>query len=462
VVSITPANISRISKLRFNALAGYSRKPFTEVLSEELGWFEHRTVPILGTLVLDRTDGDFGSIIIGKDQGGKYRCVDIDGWYQHQDVAEIKLLDCLDEWARRPASDREQGGKPYQGTDVFTPAVAAAKMNAAFARLISTEGFTCARELIASMMPYFEDVDGNFAEQFQSTGFDSRFWELYLFALLTEVGFAFDRTYAAPDFMCKGIFQDIFVEAVTVNPTQQGSIITEPPIPTERVEIIDYFRNYMPIKWGSALTSKLRKEYWKLPHAQEKPIVLAIQDFHLPRSMTMTHSTLIPYLYGLEFSAYYDASEKLHVNSRRIYEHKWKEKNIESGFFYLANSEMISAVIQNPTATISKFNRMGRLAGFGSKSVRMLRRGFAFNPNPNAAVPVYYTRDVESANYRETWGEGLNVYHNPNARYPLDPNLFSECMNHRLEENHFVHNIPEFHPYTAETFIVSPKRIGGL
>jgi hypothetical protein len=97
-------------------------------------------------------------------------------------------------------------------------------MSPVFAQLHSGEGFSPARGLIEAMMPYFEDIDGNFVEQFQSTAFDSRFWELYLFALLTEGGFVFDRQYQAPDFVCQGISQQVFVEAVTVNPSRQGNI----------------------------------------------------------------------------------------------------------------------------------------------------------------------------------------------------------------------------------------------
>jgi hypothetical protein len=331
-------------------------------------------------------------------------------------------------------------------------------MNDAFARLLDAEGFSCARGLIEAMMPYFEDVDGNFVEQFQSTGFDARFWELYLFALLTEGGYVFDRQYKAPDFLCRGISQEIWVEAVTVNPTRQGNIITEPPVPEDKEGLMAYFKQYMPIKWGSALTSKLRKEYWNLPHVQGKPIVFAIQDFHVPRSMIFTHSTLIPYLYGMEFTAYYDLDGKLQVNGTQIHEHRWGDKRIESGFFHLPNAEMISAVIQNPTATISKFNRMGRLAGFGSTAVRMMRGGLAYNPTPHAALPMKYFRDVDAPGYKEEWAEGLNIYHNPNARFPLDDNFFPHCMNHRQRDNQITHTIPEFHPYTAETVIMSPDR----
>jgi hypothetical protein len=118
-----PTNISRISKLRFNALAGYSRQPYAEVLSEELAWFEHRMVPVLGVLLLDRSDADFGGVIVGKDQSGRYRCIDINGWYERPDTAQIKLMDCMNEWARRPAADREQDTNRSPFVDVFAPAV---------------------------------------------------------------------------------------------------------------------------------------------------------------------------------------------------------------------------------------------------------------------------------------------------------------------------------------------------
>jgi hypothetical protein len=455
---ILPDNIVRIPRLRFDALAGYSRQPSAELYAGELAWYEHKTAPVLGVLIMDITDEDFGGIIVGRDEGRRLRCVDVVGWDDSPQGAEQRLVASLQEWAARPLGDMEQGGRQYPFVDVFTPVVPPDRMNDAFARLLDAEGFSCARGLIEAMMPYFEDVDGNFVEQFQSTGFDARFWELYLFAVLTEGGYVFDRQYQAPDYLCRGLSQEIFVEAVTVNPTRHGNIITEPAVPETRDELTRYFKHYMPIKWGSALTSKLRKEYWNLPHVQGKPIVLAVQDFHVPRSMTFTHSTLISYLYGMEFAAYYDADGKLQVNGTRIHEHTWGDKRIESGFFLLPNAEMISAVIQNPTATISKFNRMGRLAGFGSKDVRMLRAGTAYNPTPHAALPMQYVHDIDSPDYREHWSEGLNIYHNPNARYPLDDNFFPQCMNHRQRDNQIAHNIPEFHPYTAETLIMSPDR----
>ena len=71
-----------------------------------------------------------------------------------------------------------------------------------------------------------------------------------------------------------------------------------------------FLANYMPMKFGSSLTSKLNKKnkdgqsYWERAEAEQTPFVLAIADFHLPGgngevgSMTYTQAALWPYLYG--------------------------------------------------------------------------------------------------------------------------------------------------------------------
>ncbi len=454
-----PPHVQAISKVRFDALAGYTRKPSTELLAKEIEWYAHELAPVIGVLFVDAIDGDFNWIVMAPDAKNRYRWADGTCSYDDVDVARIELLDRIASAAKQPPHDFFQADEQGKPVDFFTPVVSAEKLSKAFVQLAAGEGFSPARGLIESMMHHYEDVDGNFIEQFQTTGFDARFWELYLFAVLTEQGFAFDRTYAAPDFLCNSLLQTIFVEAVTVNPSRSGSVVTEVTQPPNKDEMIAYFKNYLPMKWGSALVSKLRKEYWKLEHVKDRPIVFAIQDFHARRSMTYSNSSLPPYLYGLEFFAYHDAQGNLQVKANPIKEHKWGTKTIESGFFSLPGGEMISAVINNPTATLSKFNRMGRLAGFGSGRVKMYRVGTAYDPDPNASVPRVYKIDVDDPAYTELWIEGMNVYHNPNARYPLDPSLFPEAMHHRLKGDQLVATYPDFHPYTAETLIVAPKRI---
>ena len=65
----------------------------------------------------------------------------------------------------------------------------------------------------------FVDRDGNFVEQFQTTGFDQRTWELFLFAYLHNAGFSFDVSHSRPDFVCEKGGEWIAIEATTANPS---------------------------------------------------------------------------------------------------------------------------------------------------------------------------------------------------------------------------------------------------
>jgi hypothetical protein len=150
-------------------------------------------------------------------------------------------------------------------------------------------GLSWARRVVENMMPFFQDVDGNFIQQFQTTAFDARVWELYLFGALTERKVVFDRTFTAPDYLCDFFGYQFFVEATIANPTTKNGIVVEPdPISMDKERLKSYFTDYMPIKWGSALWTKLNKRYWELPHVVGKPIVLAVQDFHIPQSMAFS------------------------------------------------------------------------------------------------------------------------------------------------------------------------------
>jgi hypothetical protein len=452
-------NLKRITRSRFEALAGYIRRPENIVFARELEWYFTKDERVLAVLIQDRIDEDFGGIVLGRDARKRFRAVDVTPFSESIDLARDLLLEHSQNWSLRPDSDFIQDDEKGTPMDVFTSAAPKKRHSPAFLRVAAAQAFSPARALIEAMMPYYEDVDGNFVEQFQTDAFDARFWELYLFALLTEQGFAFDRSFQAPDFFCRRFQEDVFVEAVTVNPTTTGGVIKEPEVPEDKADFIKYYKEYMPMKWGSPLTSKLKKEYWKLPHVGGKPIVFAIQDFHVSRAMTFLSHSIVSYLYGISFSALYDQHGRLTVTSTPRPSHKWGNKEVETGFFQLPNSDHISAVITNPTATISKFNRMAYLAELGSRSVRMSVEGFCHDHDPNAAVPKPFAFDVNHPKYSETWAEGANVYHNPNARVPLDESFLPDAAHHRFEGGVFRSLIPEFHPYQSQTVIIPAKEI---
>lgn len=116
-----------------------------------------------------------------------------------------------------------------------------------------------------------------------------------------------------------------------------------------------------------------------------------------------------------------------------IENHVLGTKSVQSGFFKLPESENISAVIFNDSGTISKFNRMGVCAGFGSDKVVLIREGYSVDPTPNAWKPIEFTH-VIGPDYHETWIEGMDVYHNPKALNPLDPRLLPGATHHALDD----------------------------
>lgn len=421
-----------ISDLRFNALAGYARAPRTFIDGTEVGWYSESAEKVLGVIVQDNDDRDYVCIVMGRDRVGRYRAVHLSDWYDTVGRARAAMIDTLTEWAAKDVAEYEQGDEPREAVDFFCPRHRNERLIPAFRKLAAEEGFSPARGITEAMMYYFQDPDGNFVEQFQSTAFDSRLWELYLFALLAELRYSIDRAHPAPDFLCNGLLGSFFIEAATANPTIRDGQNVETGRPKNAPELELYMTQYLPIKFAGPLTNKLSRRYWEKAHIAGRPIVLAIADFHYPMSMTWSQTALTTYLYGSEFKWKHDEDGRLVITPEPIAEHVWGDKKVPSGFFGLPDAEHISAVISSREATISKFNRMGLKAGFGSPRVRMVRAGTRYVQDPNRSAPEEFTAVVHDPDYHEDWVDGLEVYHNPNAKIPLDVDMLWGATHHHI------------------------------
>src|SRR5205807_2447676 len=131
------------------------------------------------------------------------------------------------------------------------------------------------------------------------------------------------------------------------------------------------------------------------------------------------------------------------------------EPSRKIGILSISEAENISAVIVNAQGTLPKFNRLGYLAEFGSRRVRMVRTGFARGEgdckNP---APKPFKHNVHQLGYTESWVEGMVVLHNPQARIKLHPEMIPGASHEfLLPDGRIMSILPEFHPVFSQTEI---------
>lgn len=333
-------------------------------------------------------------------------------------------------------------------TSLFDPAIDPKRFGTAFEAVASGRQFAPARATIDEVFARMGDRDGNFIEQFQSTGFDARLWELYLFAAFEEQGWSIDQTHSAPDFVLSDRDFEFGVEATTAAGGRPVSRSAEE-------ELLEYLAHELPIALGSPLYSKLKRRYDEAAHMKDKPLVLALECFISDNGHFFSETTLSDYLFGIKSVGSRRADGTLEVKFESIDEHRLGEKTIPSGFFNQEEAASISAVLFSNAGTISKFNRIGYRRGVSNEIAGMWRVGTMAVHDPNASEPAQFSYDVSE--HDETWTQGLVLLHNPNARHPLPANILPGIAHHRAEDGKVASYLPELHIFASRTVIVVTK-----
>ncbi|RWB26971.1 MULTISPECIES: hypothetical protein [Mesorhizobium] len=139
----------------------------------------------------------------------------------------------------------------------------------------------------------------------------------------------------------------------------------------------------------------------------------------------------------------------------RIREHTYEIWQELSYFFGLPEAENVSAVMLNPVGTIPKFNRMGFVAGFGDRRLKMTHAGVRRGEiDPDGPGPLPFSRDVHAPGYSEEWIAGTVILHNPNARVRLEPEMIPGANHEFLQlDGSILSLLPHFQPYSSGTVI---------
>lgn len=463
-----------ISQARFNLLAIGTRMSPAPYVAEEVSYWADVQERVIGVIARDRTDDDYAWSLLARDRNGRFRSADLNVSLRSAPYAEVALRERI---AKAVTEDDltqlgTQGDETNHATDLLTvpPGTKPKDLHPNFRLLLDTPGRAPARAVLKELGPWLAPSDPHFVREFQAKQFDQRLWELYLWAMLRELGYDVTQP-EAPDFHCISPRAEFTVEATTCAPST-GGVLADRPDPQTPEEMKEFLHNYMPMKFGNALTGKLKKKngagesYWERGPGAGKPFVLAIADFHKPGgdgeigSMTYTQEALWLYLYGHRIEwEFLDGS--LSIRTVKLDDHTYKTKTIESGFFDLEGAENISAVVFSNAGTLAKFDRMGVDAGFAPDNHRYYRIGFRLDPDPNAVVGKQFSEEV-AADSEELWSDEIQVFHNARAKIPLPLEAFAGTTQHRFEDGQHVSyssGTPVLSSYTMIMQLVGDEEI---
>lgn len=437
--------IKPISRARFNLLSIGARMAVSRVLSGEISYWADQEERILGLICIDYTDQDFAWMILARDRIGRFRCCQVEASVKSKLLATENMIREMATLVREgiPADFGWQGDEPNAPFDLLT--VTHGEPLHPYFEALNDASHMPARAALKEIGPWLAPSDPHFVKEFQTSAFDQRIWELYLWAAFRELGFDVTQP-EAPDFSCRAPGISFTVEATAVSPSTAGPLAVHPE-PTTPEEHAEFLKNYMPMKFGSSLTSKLNKKnasgetYWDRPDTRGKPFIIAVADFHKPSdlqslgSMTYSHSALWPYLYGKR--VVFEKREEGGGYWRMVKgdEHLYGGKKIPTRFFDLPGADNVSAVIFSNAGTLPKFNRMGLCAGFIPVKHMYLRQGYRYDPSPDAYVGIPFQENVLSEDYEENWSDELQVFHNPNASNPISPDAFGGIVQYYFKEN---------------------------
>ncbi|MCV6545679.1 MAG: hypothetical protein OIF56_00075 [Cohaesibacter sp.] len=450
---VKPMSFARFQLLTIGARAADSR-----LVSGEVSYWSDLDEQILGLISIDYTDEDYVWMIFARDRIGRFRCCDLEVNLSSEPKATEALISKMATLVKEgiPLDFGSQGDEPNAPFDLLSVAHSS-ELHEYFKITQNDPGHMPAKMAIKEIGPWLAPSDPHFVREFQTTAFDQRIWELYLWAAFRELGFDVLQP-EAPDFFCSSPTASFTVEATTVSPSTSGPLADHPD-PKTPEEQAEFLKHYMPMKFGSSLTSKLNKRnaagepYWDRPETQGKPFIIAVADFHKPSdlenlgSMTYSQGALWPYLYGrrVVYQAKGDGGYWRMVDGS---EHIYGGKTVPTGFFDLPGAENVSAVLFSNAGTLPKFNRMGLLAGYVPQNYIYFRQGYRYDPSPDAYVGIPFQENILSPDYEEYWSDELQLFHNPNAKNPISPEIFSGITQYYFQDN-------DLHSITPENSIIS-------
>ena len=223
----------------------------------------------------------------------------------------------------------------------------------------------------------------------------------YILAVLKELGASVDMSHGSPDFICEK--PELIIEATICNEAAGDTQEWEKSLGSIGKGDLEDIYVYQMGRLSNAIASKvqkLRKIYSKLPHVTGKPFIIALANYGSP-DFFLTGDVAMQRLL-------YDVWE----------EGDFKKPNgidLPTGLFMDPDLQDVSAIVYSSVASHGKARALSR-STFGHYVFNAFRIR-------NNIEPIQISGPME--NYYETLCDGLRLFHNPYAKYPVPESLFS-------------------------------------
>lgn len=342
--------------------------------------------------------------------------------------------------------------------DLFHPLVKEEVLHPLFKKVVSESAYRPTMSVInqwsSGLLDRKQESD-KFIKEFQTT-FNSSFWEIYLNKVFVELGYKIDYSKKSPDFhLLHSSGRKINVEAVTGNNKDNLSVeyYSNTSLRAAIERSSEEFLDQATIKLAGKIkdkhelfvgTGSKKHPYSSLAHIQGNPFVLAVAPFDSHMSFAQNNVAINRVLYGIEPPSA-DGSQKQieHIINAN-------GKKINLGIFTNETYKNISAVIFSTTGMFGKAVVQTNFAGMvkatryrqfsiedflnaegrqsmGKRHIKIdgehdLIRIRFLNGMRVCGMDVHF---YASRKHKESHLDGLHVYYNPYAEFPLGKDLFA-------------------------------------
>lgn len=317
--------------------------------------------------------------------------------------------------------------------DLFTELLAENELHPKFKLLNENILLRGEKEILNDWVKGFIDRDKKIVKEFQKT-FHSSFWEFYLYAVFKEAKFEIDFTKNRPDFIITKP-EKLYIEAVVSNIKNTGEKEEKRSLkdilsmidPFYIRENFDYNMREAITRYSNSILSKNKKyqEYLKDKDFDEKiPYIIALSGYEQINYGKNFYYPMMALLYGLYFDNKKDKyDKKIGIKKTDT------NSDIPIGFFLDESMAHISAIIFSCTVTLGKLTSLAisqKKSISKTNSVLCIRHDNDF---------PHFKPQIVSEMSPEYLSDGLFIFHNPFAKYPITKELFNKTNVLNIEFN---------------------------